>query len=49
MQRLFFNIESYFSIQYVYVVVNFSSQVIFVFLFFLGMVMYVNKVETKEK
>ena len=30
-------------------VVNFSSQVIFVFLLFLGMVMYVNEVETKEK
>ena len=32
-----------------YVVVNFSSQVIFVFLLFLGMVMYANEVETKEK
>ena len=31
------------------VVVNFSSQVIFVFLLFLGMVMYANEVETKEK
>ena len=31
------------------VVVNFLSQVIFVFLLFLGMVMYVNEVETKEK
>ena len=31
------------------VVVNFLSQVIFVFLLFLGMVMYANKVETKEK
>ena len=30
-------------------VVNFSSQVIFVFLLFLGMVMYANEVETKEK
>ena len=34
---------------YIYVVVNFSSQVIFVFLLFLGMVMYANEVETKEK
>ena len=33
----------------VYVVVNFLSQVIFVFPLFLGMVMYANKVETKEK
>ena len=32
----------------VYVVVNFLSQVIFGFLLFLGMVMYANKVETKE-
>ena len=34
---------------YVYVVVNFSSQVIFLFLLFWGMVMYANEVETKEK
>ena len=34
---------------YVYVVVNFLSQVIFIFLLFLGMVMYANEVETKEK
>ena len=33
----------------VYVVVNFSCQVIFVFLLFWGMVMYANEVETKEK
>ena len=33
----------------VYVVVNFLSQVIFVFLLFLGMVMCANEVETKEK
>ena len=32
-----------------YVVVNFLSQVIFVFLLFLRMVMYANEVETKEK
>ena len=31
-----------------YVVVNFLSQVIFLFLLFLGMVMHANKVETKE-
>ena len=30
-----------------YVVVNFLSQIIFVFLLFLGMVMYANGVETK--
>ena len=33
----------------IYVVVNFLSQVIFLFLLFLGMVMYANGVETKEK
>ena len=33
----------------VYVVVNFLCQVIFVFLLFLGMVMYANEIETKEK
>ena len=32
-----------------YVAVNFLSQVIFVFLSFLGMVMYASEVETKEK
>ena len=32
----------------VYVVVNFLSQVMFVFLLFFGMVMYANEVETKE-
>ena len=32
-----------------YVVVNFLSQVIFIFLLFLGMVIYANEVETKEK
>ena len=31
------------------VVVNFLSPVIFVYCLFLGMVMYVNEVETKEK
>ena len=30
-----------------YVVVNFLSQIIFVFLLLLGMVMYANEVETK--
>ena len=34
---------------YIYVVVNFVSQVVFVFLLFLGMVMYANEVETKEQ
>ena len=34
---------------YVYVVVNFLFRVIFVFLLFLGMVIYANEVETKEK
>ena len=32
-----------------YVAVNFLSRVFFVCLLFLGMVMYANKVETKEK
>ena len=31
------------------VVVNFLSQVIFVFLLFWGMIMYAKEVETKEK
>ena len=31
------------------IVVNFLSQVIFVFLLLLGMIMYANEVETKEK
>ena len=34
---------------FVYVVVIFLSQVIFVFLLFLGMIMYANEVETKGK
>ena len=34
---------------YIYVVVNFLFQVIFLFLLFLGMVIYANEVETKEK
>ena len=33
----------------IYVVVNFLSQVIFLFLLFLGVVLYANEVETKEK
>ena len=33
----------------IYVVVYFLSQGIFVFLLFLGMIMYANEVETKEK
>ena len=32
-----------------YDVVNFLSQVIFIFLLFLAMVVYANEVETKEK
>ena len=32
-----------------YIVVHFLSQIIFVFPLFLGMVMYANEVETKEK
>ena len=36
-------------LKFAYVVVNFSSQVIFLFLLFWGMVMYANEVETKEK
>ena len=35
--------------QNIYVVVNFLFQVIFLFLLFLGMVIYANEVETKEK
>ena len=34
---------------FAYVVLFFLSQVVFVSLFFLGMVMYANEVETKEK
>ena len=37
------------SILVVNVVVNFLSQVIFLFLLFLGMVMHANEVETKQK
>ena len=33
----------------VFVAVDFLSQVIFAFLLFMGMVMYANEVETKEK
>ena len=33
----------------IYVVVNFLSQVIFIFLLFLGMIMYANEVKTKEE
>ena len=36
-------------VERVYVVVNFLFQVIFVFLLFLGIVIYANEVETKEK
>ena len=41
-----FLLKSFFKIS---VVVNFLFQVIFVFLLFLGMVIYANEVETKEK
>ena len=34
---------------YIYVVVKFLSQVIFVFLLFLSMLMYANEVEIKKK
>ena len=34
---------------FVPVVVDFSSQVVFLFLLFLGMLIYANGVETKEK
>ena len=34
---------------FIYVVVNFLFQVIFVFLLFLGMVIYADEVEAKEK
>ena len=52
MQSPSFNAFSFFSgskNDKIYVVVNFLSQVIFVFLLFLGMVMYANEIETKEK
>ena len=34
--------------EYIYVVVNFLSQLIFIFRLFLGMVMNANEFETKE-
>ena len=43
-----FSVVSFTATTYDYVVVNFLSQVIFVFLLLLGMVLYANKVETKE-
>ena len=33
----------------IYVVVNFLSQLIFIFVLFWGMVMYANEFETKER
>ena len=48
LQGLPFNIANA-SHAHAYVVVIFLSQVIFVFLLFLGMIMYANEVETKEK
>ena len=48
--RLYLNFLSELSLWlFIYVVVNFLFQVIFVFLLFLGMVIYANEVETKEK
>ena len=44
-----FFIYVFISVSIVYVVVNFLSRIIFVFLFCLGMVMSTNKVETKGK
>ena len=44
-----FFIYMFISVSIVYVVVNFLSWIIFVFLFCLGMVMSANKVETKDK
>ena len=38
-----------FTIHYVYVVVNFLFQLIFIFPLFWGMVMYANEFKTKEK
>ena len=48
-ERVGFQLKEAYVFLGVYVVVNFLSQVIFVFLLFLGMVMYANEVETKEK
>ena len=48
--HLFSYVNTFFCVnKFAYVVVNFLSQVIFVFLLFLGMVIYANEVETKEK
>ena len=44
-----FRISYFFSLPLIYVVVNFLSQLIFIFLLFWGMVMYANEFETKEK
>ena len=45
---LWFSVVSFTATTYLYLVVNFLSQVIFVFLLLLGIVLYANKVETKE-
>ena len=37
------------SVRYIYVVVNFLFQLIFIFPLFWGMVMYANEFKTKEK
>ena len=46
---LFANKRQYSNYRYVYVVVNFLSQLIFIFLLFWGMVMYADEFQTKEK
>ena len=44
------HVSSFFTLglSLMFVVLNFLSQVIFIFLLFLGMIMYANEVETKE-
>lgn len=45
------HVSSFFTLglSLMYVIVNFLSQVFFVFLLFLGMIMYANEDETEEK
>ena len=47
--NLFWNSSKYSCLYNVYVVVNFLSQLIFIFVLFWGMVMYANEFETKER
>ena len=47
--NIFFPSLMYLSFYRYVLIVNFLSQAIFLFLLFLGMVMYANDVETKEK